>query len=127
MSKEIFKIGDRVYCILSGWGTVDKFTYSSDYPMTVMFDIGNAEHYTTDGRFYFNSPPILSFTEYTLNGFSQERPIELPELGEEIMVSDDGKTWEIGRFREYTPQYKYPVEVEIGEDKYSYSYFKRLR
>ena len=72
MSKETFKIGDRVYSILSGWGTVDKFKYPGDFPMTVTFDTGNNGQYTTDGRFYFNSPPILSFTEYTLSGFSQE-------------------------------------------------------
>lgn len=72
MSNKIFKKGDRVYSILSGWGTVDKFKHPGDFPMTVEFDNGNNEQYTIDGRFYFNSPPILSFTEYTLSGFSQE-------------------------------------------------------
>ena len=52
--------------------TVDKFKRPGDFPMTVAFDTGNNGQYTTDGRFYFNSPPILSFTEYTLSGFSQE-------------------------------------------------------
>jgi hypothetical protein len=72
MSTKTFKKGDRVYSILSGWGTVDKFKFPGDFPMTVMFDTGNTGEYTTDGRFYFNSPPILSSTEYTLSGFSQE-------------------------------------------------------
>ncbi len=124
MSKTVFKIGDKVYDIVWGWGIV---TARMGRNVEVKFDTDIYQIFSHDGRYVDSSKPTLSFTEYTLNGFSQERPIELPELGEEIMVSDDEKTWEIGRFREYTSQYKYPVEVEIGEDKYSYSYFKRLR
>jgi hypothetical protein len=132
MKETVFKVGDKVYCVIYGWGKVTDISTVGAFPLEVTFhyeDDGESteRYYSLDGRWNKPSQPTLSFTEYTLNGFSQERPIELPELGEEIMVSDDGKIWEIGRFREYIPQYKCPVEVERNGDKYSYSYFKRLR
>jgi hypothetical protein len=136
MKKTAFKVGDKVYCVIYGWGIITKLeTCDSEYPIIVEVLHQEGEKmeksYTADGCYYtgYNNIPTLSFTEYTLNGFSQERPVELPEVGEEIIVSDNGTTWVIGRFREYNPQYKFPVEAEFaGDDEiYSYSYFKRLR
>jgi hypothetical protein len=133
MKETVFKVGDKVYCLLFGWGVVTKIkTYDTEYPVIV--ELFNKEggkiekSYTEDGRYYasYHTIPTLSFTEYTLNGFSQEHPIELPELGEEIMVSDDGKVWVIGRFREYYHQFKHKVEVEVDGDRMGYKYFKRL-
>jgi hypothetical protein len=63
-----------------------------------------------------------------LQGFSQERPIELPEVGEEIMVSlGGGKHWVLGTFIEYRPTYQFPVVVSIDGQEEDYAYFKRLR
>jgi len=128
MKETTFKVGDKVYCVIYGWGKITEIETEGIYPIEIVFDANvGARYYTSDGRYQQISQPTLSLTEYTLNGFSQERPIELPELGEEIMVSDDGKIWEIGKFIEYTPQHQYPVEVEIDGDRNDYSYFKRLR
>lgn len=137
MKKTAFKVGDKVYCLLFGWGTItniddnDEVTLRS-FPIDVTFVNSDGENmikcYTSDGRYYLNSPqPTLSFTEYTLDGFSQERPVDLPEAGEEIMVSDDERHWRLATFIEYSPQYKFPVGTEFDDEVYSYKYFKRLR
>jgi hypothetical protein len=46
----------------------------------------------------------LSFTEYTLQGFSQEKPIILPEVGELCLMRDDyDEGWRAVCFKEYNP------------------------
>lgn len=74
-----FKVGDRVYDIRFGWGTVKHIQedVSSYFPVNVLFDNDksqNLKFYSSefDEEKYTN---LLSFTEYTLQGFSQERPI----------------------------------------------------
>jgi len=74
----IFKGGDKVYNHIQGWLTIsylveDKYCYALNEKKQMI---------------YFNCNE-LSFTEYILKGFSQERPIELPEIGEMCLFSDD--------------------------------------
>jgi len=75
---DIFKVGDKVYNHRHGWLTLtyaveDNYWYALDEKKNMI---------------YFNFSE-LSFTEYTLKGFSQEKPIELPEIGEMCLFSDD--------------------------------------
>jgi hypothetical protein len=74
----IFKQGDKVYNHDHGWGEV-RFT----------FGIGNVEIRVNGGNVYL-SVASLSFTEYTLEGFSQVRPKEeLPfKEGDVVYVND---------------------------------------
>jgi len=127
----VFKEGDKVFCIIHAWGTVIKISKTGSFPILVLFTNNDGDEvtssFTLDGKYLEYYQPTLSFTEYTLTNFSQERPIELPKVGEEIMVSNDEKTWVMGRFIEYTPQYRCPVGVVRGGSIYSYRYFKRLR
>ena len=121
MEKQIFKKGDKVFDYLFGWGNVVEVRDDNNrFPLRVQFKKGIAG-YTFDGRFYEDSPQTLSFTEYTLNGFSQERPVELPEIGEEIMVSEDGYNWYLLAFSEFR---KGCVYSKTG---IAYKHFKRLR
>lgn len=115
-----FKKGDKVFDILFGWGEVIEINFSYTYPITVDF-AGRNEAYTLGGALYLRRTPTLSFTEYTLEGFSQERPIELPEVGEEIMVSEDGYNWHLLAFSEFR---KGCVYSKTG---IAYKHFKRLR
>lgn len=79
MSKEIFKIGDRVFDIKHGWGTVAlRLKESEDpyYRWRVDFTY-HRESYTDEGESKISDAyRSLSFTEYDLinGGFSQERP-----------------------------------------------------
>ena len=78
----IFKKGDRVFDIGFGWGTVKEVLDTSyhNYPIIVFFDnIGNVITYASDGSFGAGMPQMLSFTEYTLQGFSQERLVNYEE------------------------------------------------
>ena len=90
--KEVFKVGDRVFDLVYGWGKV----IHSTCPITAKFS-----EYTVD--YYKKDLVKLSFTEYTLQGFSQERPIKLPKVGELCLVSNSPKfeDLKLGFFKEY--------------------------
>ncbi|GIM52013.1 hypothetical protein CAPN004_10430 [Capnocytophaga cynodegmi] len=67
MEKQIFKKGDRVFDIRFGWGKVikeEKGKIEVDFPRKQCCAFYNKSNIAT-----------LSFTEYTLQGHSQERPI----------------------------------------------------
>lgn len=88
----IFKVGDRVYDIRFGWGIVN-FTYSMDWNKVqpeflvceVKFD-KNKEPYNYTKKL---ATQMLSFTEYTLQGFSQERSMNYNEY-----IGKWGKFWD---------------------------------
>jgi len=90
MKNKIFKEGDRVYHIDYGWGVIDDISDSENdlHPIQVTFE-EDTKYFTIDGRYYdYSKNKSLSFTEYTLQGFSQERPVELPKVGELCLVRD---------------------------------------
>ena len=82
MSKQIFRVGDKVFDIRYGWGKViknrERETYIC-YPIEVQFDKDGLQEdivYTSCGKYHKNDAVnMLSFTEYTLEGFDQKRPI----------------------------------------------------
>lgn len=43
------KVGDRVWSVTCGWGTIDYGKWSATYPLHVQFDIHRAKIYTLDG------------------------------------------------------------------------------
>jgi hypothetical protein len=98
--KSVFEVGDKVYDHLFGWGVVTNvYKGYADYPVVVGYSSADAR-YTLDGRYLDRLKPSLSFTEYTLEGFSQERPEELPEKGQIVWVKDyeDDDVWLISHF-----------------------------
>ena len=112
--KEIFKEGDRVFDLVYGWGKV----INSTCPITVKFS-----EYTVD--YYKKDLVKLSFTEYTLQGFSQERPIKLPEVGELCLVRDENhEYWIAKRFISYNPEKASPYRTEYDID---YKLMKRIK
>jgi hypothetical protein len=107
-----FKKGDRVYHFQYGWGTVKKV----DGIMSVIF---------THGIVTFIEGRLLSFTEYTLQGFSQERPVELPEVGELCLVRDlDSHDWIAREFVNYKPENEFQY---ITRGDVCYSQMKRIK
>jgi hypothetical protein len=85
--KTIFELGDNVFDHKFGWGKVKGIHSSSLFCVTV--DFGNFDKlYLKNGSLFKGKNPSLSFTEYTLKGFSQERPESLPEKGDVVWVRD---------------------------------------
>lgn len=71
--KQIFKQGDRVYNDAFGWCTIDSVNINDNslcFTSDTKFN-GCTQHFFT----YTYAVKIFSFTEYSLQGFSQERPI----------------------------------------------------
>lgn len=90
--KTVFKVGDKVFDARYGWGEVTSISYTPKYPISVVFN-KIEDFYTFDGRDHDtdNLTPLLSFTEYTLQGFSQERPEVLPNRGDVVWVRNNEK------------------------------------
>jgi hypothetical protein len=97
--KTVFKVGDKVFDVRYGHGDVEKIGYVGDYPVLVKFKKGLAS-YTLEGKaFIVDLIPLLSFTEYTLQGFSQERAELLPERGQIVWVRDnENSDWICAQF-----------------------------
>lgn len=98
MSKQIFREGDKVFDIRYGWGEVIRVY--NDTCISVKF---KKECNTFSCMYRFNGLrgdnddiPLLSFTEYTLQGFSQERPIDYKDY-----IGKWGKFWN-NHDKEYT-------------------------
>lgn len=73
--KTKFKKGDIVY-----WqdlqGEVTDIDFHPHYPIEAKFNNGRVLSFTIDGRSIIETPPVLSHTPYTLNGFTQNSVIE---------------------------------------------------
>lgn len=96
----IFKVGDKVFDIRYGWGTVYK-TLASHIVVSFDFDMVSYDLY---GIKWNEKIPSLSFTEYDLikGGLSQERPIEIPKQGQLVYVKDyEEHFWEMRYFSHY--------------------------
>ena len=91
-AKTIFKLKDKVYVTSFGWGTViDAGCSTPDGWVGI----------ETNGRIIFVDTYLVSFTKYTLEGFSQDRPEELPDVGQVVWVRKIFPSeWTIGHFRE---------------------------
>lgn len=104
----IFKVGDRVYDIRFGWGIVN-FTYSMDWNKVqpeflvceVKFD-KNKEPYNYTKKL---ATQMLSFTEYTLQGFSQERSMNYNEyIGKWGKFWNDKKEYIVSKLERYSSE-----------------------
>ena len=97
--KTIFQKGDKVFDIQFGWGEVTKYTGCRHF----LVRFKNSEvNYHKDGARFPSPTPMLSFTEYTLDGFSQERPIDYNDyIGKWGAFWDDGDDYRlIDKFEE---------------------------
>lgn len=99
MKEQIFKLEDKVFDIRYGWGKVTICADTILYPIGVQFDEDDSQEvilYTEDGKGHLgDNKPLLSFTEYTLNGFSQKRFFDYKNC-----IGKWGKFWD-DRIKEY--------------------------
>lgn len=92
----IFKIGDRVYHYKYGWGGITDIHNGINKRIFVEFD-----NNLRINRETIEEKNLLSFTEYTLEGFSQKRPEELPKKGDIVWGRNEFPSeWHIGHFYE---------------------------
>lgn len=86
----IFKVGDKVWdmSISNEVGEVVEIIQGYNYPIRVEFK-NDVITYTFDGIINTGHLKTLSFTPYTFEGFSQERPKKEPEIGSLCLFSDD--------------------------------------
>lgn len=121
MKKQTFEKGDRVFDYIKGWGEI-VHTYSDNWEKVddnytvcvVKFDSSKEIiHFTK-----YLATKMLSFTEYTLQGFTQEKPVNYEEY-----VGKWGQFWDsnkdillIGKLLAYdnTENEGYPFENEFG-------------
>lgn len=86
-----FKKGDIVY-----WqdlqGEITDIDFHPHYPIEATFNNGRVLSFTIDGRNITDTPPVLSHTPYTLNGFTQNSVIEKDTI---VWVRySDNELWE---------------------------------
>lgn len=90
-AKTIFKEKDVVYVIPFGWGIVIGAKKSSPE--------GYVGIELNSGRIIHVDTYLVSFTEYTLDGFSHERPEGLPNVGDIVWVRNEFPSeWKVGHF-----------------------------
>ena len=116
MKAEFFKIDDRVFHYSNGWGTITKIVFEDGYKL-IQVDFDNRVF----NSFTYNHIKLLSFTEYTLQGFTQERPIVLPEVGELCLVRDfKDSVWKARNFKKFTTHF-------LDDNGERWDYFKRIK
>ena len=95
--KTIFKVGDKVFDYNYGWGEVAKF--DDFYFLVVKFKDRNVG-YEPNGCRPSSHLPTLSFTEYTLEGFSVlcAGMVHSAEPGTRRSENDDDGLWGDGGF-----------------------------
>lgn len=109
MEKQIFKVGDKVFDIRFGWGTVIDNNRCLLYPIGVQFDKDDSQEvivYTNNGISNISEEfSLLSFTEYILQGFTQERPVNYKSC-----IGNYGRFWDneentfvVGKLYNYLP------------------------
>lgn len=99
MEKQIFKTGDRVFVYGFGWGVIQQ--QQDDIGLSLItFKTGNEA-----GKTQAIHSSLVSFTEYTLQNFSQERPINYEEyIGKWGMFRDRGfKRFIIDKLKSVNP------------------------
>lgn len=110
--KHNFKVGDKVFEYTQGWMKV----IDEDDRKVVLKDSEGMSHY-----YYSKDIKVLSFTEYTLDGYSKERPVE------EFKIGSVGYFWDYDDFSGciysklinicHNSDYKYE---SISENRYKY-------
>jgi hypothetical protein len=110
-----FKEGDKVFHLQYGWGEIT--THEENAIIRVKFFADTIAF--MDGN-------LLSFTEYTLQGFSQERPIVLPKVGELCLVRDyNDEYWRGVEFKRYDKTLDFCQFIDSNND--GWKQMKRIK
>jgi hypothetical protein len=109
--ENVFKEGDRVYLYTLGWGTIKELGV---FFIVIKFDIFDDDRHIGGGLI-----ELISFTEYTLEGFSQKRPEELPKKGDIVWGRDrDYQNWHIYHFSHKSEDGLYHLSSDNSRNAY---------
>lgn len=116
--KTKFKVGDRVYHIQYGWGNITDI-----YSQMIIVKFEEYQY-----GFPTGNNKQLSFTEYTINGFSQERPESLPNKGDIVWVRDrEYDNWMITYFMKLGGrELRYGTNPKNSDDSAHTYYYRYL-
>lgn len=87
---ETAKVGDRVWCILSGWGEVRGIDSSKAYPIAVYFTSDEFKTYTVDGLYDDEDlNQTLFWKEVVID--APPKPSPQLEVDAKVVVWNDGR------------------------------------
>ena len=92
-----FRVGDIVWCLISGKGEVSSITNNLQdctYPVEVRFENGDGGGYTLDGKLYAAGNRTLFFSEPKIEA-SVTRPFVPTLVGKTVMVQYYDETWTV--------------------------------
>ena len=84
------KVGDRLYCLLYGWGTVDDINFGRDYPL--FLNLGeHAMTYTASGEHFLGQGRVLYWDELKIT--PPPKPGKKVKKYQWLMRQKDGSHW----------------------------------
>lgn len=86
MKKDKFEVENTVYCVMFGKGVVDNIDEEEYYPVTVTFENGREESYTSNGEYYANSNRTLFFEEIPIPESAYVKPKWRAEKGNKYFL-----------------------------------------
>jgi len=122
--ERIFKKGDRIFSIVDGWGIIESDN-GNVFKLYVIFDSGVEKDFMWNGtESEFDCNSLLSFTEYTFQGFSQQKELKLPERGQLCLVRTYNTDWVLQFFFDYSDE-MFLTQDSNGET-YKWNLLKRI-
>lgn len=108
MEKQIFSEGDKVFIYGFGWVTIEKVE---------KFYVVIRKVYLGKDIFFYVLNELVSFTEYTLQGNSQEKPVNYEEyIGKLGKFWDEGeKNFVVGKLLKYEDKLFYVKDYSYYE------------
>lgn len=83
------KVGDRVWSIQQGWGTIVNTTFTELYPILVNFGYKTSMSYTNEGKVRYNDiSPSLFWNEFKVPEEAYKKPLPKLEVDTKVLVWD---------------------------------------
>lgn len=118
----MFKVGQTVWCLIYGKGSVISCNKGTAYPVHVLFDEGDTvvdDYYTETGKIIESGNRSLFFSEPRIEA-EENPPFEPVWLGKEVRVMYDGNTY-YGIVCEEKENY-----IVLRERNWNHSFYKSL-
>lgn len=125
MKKQTFEKGDRVFDYLKGWGEIVHLYSDNWEEVDDNYTVCVVRFESSEGLELFTkylATKMLSFTEYTLQGFTQEKPVNYDDyIGKwgKFWVNKE-KTVAIGKLCDYKPHAICRFKMRTHDDEVAF-------